>query len=322
MERTTLGRSGLKVSVIGFGGWPAGGLHRNLDMDIGWDRVDPRDVSSAVGFALAAGVNLFDTCSAYGNSQELLAGCLRHVPRHSFVLSTKIGYVRGSYPNAFAPANIVEQLNRTLSLFHTDYVDILSFHNLYFGDRAEYFDGAMETFQRLKAEGKVRCIGARINHTPTFLAAEREAAVADEEQSLINRIAPDILHLKFNALMNVDSSWLDAARERVKQGDLGVIVNKPLAQGLLLSKRYPREGFPVGDHRRRKVEFTRESRRQLAQRLRPLYGGMDRAELVRLLLSYALSICDTAAVLVGTRTYAQARINFRFERRSLDEIRA
>lgn len=319
MERVTLGRTGLEVSVIGFGGWPAGGLHQNLGMDIGWARVNPRQVRLAVTIARDAGVNLFDTCSAYGNSEAVLAQALAAVPRHSFVLSSKVGYVRGQHPNAFAPQNIMDQLHRTLVHFGTDHVDILSFHNLYFGEQAQYFEGAMETFLRLKEQGKIRYIGARINHRPTFLAGrEQQVAFAGTERPLLDRISPDVLQLKLNALMDVRSDWLQGLRDQVTKSRMGVIVNKPLAQGLLLLKRYPRAGFPAGDHRRRKVEFSPKRRRALARRLLPYYQGRSRADLVRLFLSYALSICETAAVLVGTHTDAQARMNFQFERKEFD----
>jgi aryl-alcohol dehydrogenase-like predicted oxidoreductase len=319
MERVTLGRTDLEVSVIGFGGWPAGGLHQNLGMDIGWSRVSPRQIHRAVNVACDAGINLFDTCSAYGNSEAVLAQALSTVPRRCFVLCSKVGYVRGQHPNAFAPQNIRDQLHQTLAHFGTDHVDILSFHNLYFGEQAQYFDGAMETFLRLKEQGKIRYIGARINHTPTFLAGpDQKIAFAGAEQPLLEKISPDVLQLKFNALMDIESDWVRALRDQVTRSRMGVIVNKPLAQGLLLLKPYPRDGFPVGDHRRRKVEFSPERRRALARRLRPCYEGRSQADLVRLFLSYALSICETAAVLVGTRSHAQAKMNFQFERQSFN----
>jgi Predicted oxidoreductases (related to aryl-alcohol dehydrogenases) len=258
------------------------------------------------------GVNLFDTCSAYGNSEHVLAEALRNVPSQAYFLATKVGYVRGTFHNAYHPRNIVRQIDTTLQSFRRDYVDILGFHNLYFGEHGEYMDGALETFHRLRDAGKIRWIAARVNHAPTFLESKRDASERfdSDELSMIRHIDPDVLQLKFNATMDICAHWVGRLRQHMKSHDLGAIVNKPLAQGLLLRKRYPSEGFPVGDHRRRKHEFSLTSRRHLGSSLHGILHGWSTPALVRAYLAYARSLSDSAVVLVGTRTRGQARTNF------------
>lgn len=313
MEYVRLGRTGLLVSATSFGGWPAGGLHQSLGMDIGWYRVDPNQIARAVRIGMDSGVNLFDTCSAYGNSEWVLAHALRHTPKHHYHLASKVGYVRGAFDNAYEPKNIVAQVEGTLNAFDKDYVDILGFHNLYFGADGEYFDDAMETFHRLRDAGKIRWIAARLNHAPTFLhTSSTYERFTEDELDVILRIDPDVLQFKFNATMEVDAPWVVKLRSHIELHDLGVLVNKPLSQGLLLRKRYS-GSFPIGDHRRRKPEFSKKNRHYLSKMLNRHLVGWDTTALVRAYLSHARSISDRASVLVGTRTPAQALINFSVE---------
>src|SRR5260221_7821166 len=83
-----LGRSGLDVTVIGFGAAPLGDLYA---------RLDDATAIAAVEAAYQAGIRLFDTSPHYGNglSEHRCGTALRRIPRESFVLSSKVGrYMR------------------------------------------------------------------------------------------------------------------------------------------------------------------------------------------------------------------------------------
>ncbi len=79
-----LGRTGLTVSILGFGGAPIGESHR---------RYPESEAIGAISAAHAAGITMFDTSPLYGHgmSEHRFGTALRQVPRESFVLSTKVG---------------------------------------------------------------------------------------------------------------------------------------------------------------------------------------------------------------------------------------
>jgi len=86
MEQRELGRTGLKVSVLGFGGAPLGGMYRTLD---------EVEAIAAVRHAIDAGINLVDTSPYYGplHSEMLLGKALRDGWRQRVILATKCGRI-------------------------------------------------------------------------------------------------------------------------------------------------------------------------------------------------------------------------------------
>src|SRR6266853_6691265 len=87
MQYREIGSSGVRVSVIGFGGWVLG---------TSWyGTLSEADAGALVHRALELGITLFDTANSYGEggiSEVLLAGALAGVPRDRYVLGTKVGY--------------------------------------------------------------------------------------------------------------------------------------------------------------------------------------------------------------------------------------
>lgn len=81
-----LGRTGLPVSVLGFGSVPVGDLY---------SRLDDGTAIATVEAALKGGITLYDTSPHYGNglAEHRCGTAFRRVPRDSFVLSTKVGRV-------------------------------------------------------------------------------------------------------------------------------------------------------------------------------------------------------------------------------------
>ena len=91
LTRRPLGRSGLAVTALGFGGAPLGDLYALLD---------DASAIAAVERAAEAGVALFDTAPLYGRglSEHRIGAALRRRPRSSFVVSTKVGRVYAPAP--------------------------------------------------------------------------------------------------------------------------------------------------------------------------------------------------------------------------------
>ena len=150
MEYTTLGKTGLKVSVAGLG---CGGPSR-LGM-----RDNSASQERAVGLvrqAIDLGVNLIDTAQSYG-TEEVVGRAIAGIPRDRLVISTKKTLPAADHPN---PENEIKKgLEQSLSLLGTDYIDIYHLHGV---EPPEYDfakERLMPAMRRLREQGKIRFIG-------------------------------------------------------------------------------------------------------------------------------------------------------------------
>lgn len=150
MEFTTLGRTGLKVSVAGLG---CGGPSR-LGM-----RDDPESINHAVRLirqAMDLGVNFLDTAQNYG-TEEAVGKAIAGVPRDRVVISTKKTLPAADVAD---PGREVQRgLERSLRLLGTDYVDVYHLHGVEPKDYQLALDRLMPAMRRLKEQGKIRAIG-------------------------------------------------------------------------------------------------------------------------------------------------------------------
>jgi aryl-alcohol dehydrogenase-like predicted oxidoreductase len=169
MEYTTLGRTGLRVSVAGLG---CGGFSR-LGLGTGGSEADAIGIIRA---ALDLGVNLFDTAAAYG-TEPVLGKALRGVPRDRVVICTKAPF-GVSNPNSTA-ASAVASLDRSLRELGTDYIDVYQLH----GIAPQAYDHAVAEIApallREKEKGKFRHLGIT------------ETAPGDPEHDMVARACRD-----------------------------------------------------------------------------------------------------------------------------------
>src|SRR2546428_812238 len=120
MEYTTLGRTGIRVSVAGLG---CGGFSQ-LGLGTGKSEADAIGIIRA---AIDLGVNLFDTAAAYG-TEKVLGKALDGVPRDEVVICTEAPF-GVSHPNS-TPEGAVASLERSLRELGTDYVDVYQLHGV------------------------------------------------------------------------------------------------------------------------------------------------------------------------------------------------
>jgi len=85
-----LGRSGIRVSALGFGCWPIGGLIIEDGKSVGWGEVDDDESVRAIHRAIDLGVTFFDTAEVYGRSEEILGRALEG-RRDTVVIVSKFG---------------------------------------------------------------------------------------------------------------------------------------------------------------------------------------------------------------------------------------
>jgi len=174
MRTVALGRSGVAVTALGFGGAPIGNLYRE---------VDEQTAAGAVNAAWRAGVRFFDTAPHYGLglSERRLGRALAARPRADFVVSTKVGRllvpraggsgrdtegfdVPASYRRQwdFSAEGVRRSLTESLHRLGLDRVDIALLH-----DPDDHWRQAVEqaypALHELRATGTVGAIGAGMN---------------------------------------------------------------------------------------------------------------------------------------------------------------
>ena len=146
MDYTTLGRTGLRVSVMGMGGGGPSQLGKRTGKS-------EADSVALLHYALDAGVNFIDTAEAYG-TEEIVGKAIGGRPRAGIVISTK-----KSVNDTTTPAEIIAGVEASLRRLNTDYIDIYNLH----GVRPEHYQYLYETvvptFQDLQQAGKIRFIG-------------------------------------------------------------------------------------------------------------------------------------------------------------------
>jgi len=169
MDYTTLGRTGLRVSVagLGTGGFSRMGLKSGLSED---------EAARLVLEAIELGVNFIDTAPPYG-TEGVVGRALKSVPRDKVVVATKSTVRRNG--EWWTPARVVESLDNSLRVLGTDYVDVFNLH----GVEPDMYDYARETLAPAllaqKEKGKIRHIGFTENPIVDFTNETLKRAVHD-----------------------------------------------------------------------------------------------------------------------------------------------
>jgi L-galactose dehydrogenase len=232
-----LGRTGLQVSVIGFGASPLGN-------EFGY--VDPAEGQRAVHAAVDAGINYFDVSPYYGRTlAEQRLGAALAGRRQKVVLGTKCGrYDTNSFD--FSADRVRTSVDESLRRLRTDYLDILLAHDIEYGDREQIVNETVPAMRELQKEGKARHVG--ISGLPLRMLAD-VAERADVDLVLS--------YCHYNLLIRDLDRWLTPVTERLQ---MGLINASPLHMGLLTAHGAP--GWhpapqPVKEVNARVVELCR-----------------------------------------------------------------
>jgi len=149
MEFTTLGRTGLKVSVAGLG---CGGSSR-LGLTAGHSETH---CVSIIRHAVGLGVNLIDTAKFYG-TEHVVGAALKSIARDSIIVATKQKVTQGKLQ--IPASEVVAGLDDSLKVLGTDYVDIFYFHTV-LPEAYEYVASeVVPALLREKEKGKFRFLG-------------------------------------------------------------------------------------------------------------------------------------------------------------------
>jgi len=188
MEMRIFGRTGLELSVLGFGCGAVGGL---------MVRGDPMDQERTIARAMGAGVNYFDTAVQYGNgeSEKNLGRILQHLRPPNAVVGTKVRLPSASFGHIADAA--ATSLEHSLIRLRRDRVDIFHLHNAITdaggGETLSVQQALGEVvpaFQRLRQQGKIRFLGLTAIGSTTALYRVIDAGAFDSAQVVYNMLNP------------------------------------------------------------------------------------------------------------------------------------
>ncbi|MBO5876255.1 MAG: aldo/keto reductase [Bacteroidales bacterium] len=216
--------TGDKVSILGYGcmRWPM------IKDDNGKDIIDQETVNGLVDYAIAHGVNFFDSSPVYlqGQSEKATGIALSRYPRSSYFVSTKLS----NFSN-WTKENSIEMYRKSLENFQTDYLDYYLLHSISGGNafRQRFEDnGMMEFLQKEREAGRIRNLGFSFHGTREGfdeLMAEHEKYHWDFVLIQLNYM--DWRHASGN---NADAEYLQ--QELDKRG-IQSLVMEPLLGGRL-----------------------------------------------------------------------------------------
>ncbi|MCC6675964.1 MAG: aldo/keto reductase [Phycisphaerales bacterium] len=318
MRYRTLGRTGIKVSEIGFGCWTMGGPNwsTSTGQAIGWADVKEEEVLAGVKAGLDAGVNHWDNADIYGNgrAERMLGSCLDKlgIRRDGMVIATKVGHFRGTAPYAYEPRHIRNQCEQSLRNLRADHIDVYYFHHGsytgpgYDSQPHDYLHEAADTMHALVKEGKVRAVG--------------QSAYSDDDfERAVPVLKPDVLQTKAN--LRFDDFIRPGCRlqQLMRTHGCTLVAFGPLDQGILLDKFDPEKppAFEEGDYRRSRKDFAPETLREVRARLgqmkqRFAAPGVSEIEtLSSAVQQWVLAHDHVCSVIPGFRNQAQARCNLR-----------
>ncbi len=320
MEYRTLGRTGIKVSVIGLGTMTFG--EQNSEAE-GHEQLD---------YAIDQGVNLVDTAEVYsvppnpdtyGSTEKIIGSWLRRSGRRDrVVLATKVagpgavlglGYVRGGN-NVLDRRNIFAAVDASLQRLQTDYIDIYQLHwpsrSTNFFGRLEYqhpeheptvaIQETLEAMSELVRAGKIRHVGLS-NETPWGVHRFLQLAESRDFARIVSIQNPYSL---------LNRSFEVGLAEMAIREDVSLLAYSPLAFGVL-SGKFLNGAMPPESRLARWSRFTRYTNEYASQAAAQYadIAGKHGLNFAQMSLAYAARQRFMTSVLIGATTMEQLRTN-------------
>jgi aryl-alcohol dehydrogenase-like predicted oxidoreductase len=293
MQYRTLGRTGIKVSEIGYGAWGIGGKQ--------WLGGDDDEARRALNLAIDQGLNFIDTALAYGDGHsEVLVGEVVRARKERIYLATKVPPKNGEWPARNVPVHdvfpydyIIECTEQSLRNLGVDYLDLQQLHVWHdaWAHRNEWLDALM----KLREDGKVRYFGISINdYQPSNALEVLKLGYIDTVQVIYNIFEQAPEHELFPVC---------------QEHGVGVLARVPFDESGLTGAITPDSTFPEGDFRN---WFFRGDRKQKVfervERLKQLLGP-EAATLPELALRFTLQHEAVSTVIPGMRSTKHVAAN-------------
>lgn len=297
MEYRVLGRTGWKISTLGFGAWGIGGD--------AWGNTNDQESLAALHRAIDLGVNFIDTADVYGDghSEQLIAR-VRKSRSEELIIATKAGRRLNPHIAAgYNRENLTAFVERSLRNLETEALDLLQLHC----PPSEVYDlpEVFAVLDDLVQQGKLRYYGVSVERV-------------DEAMRAIQYPNVQSVQIIFNMFRLKPSETFFAAAQAHQAG---ILARVPLASGLLSGKLRADTQFSQNDHRsynRHGEAFDQgetfsgvdyETGLQAVEELRQLVPSG--ATLAQLALRWILMFPQVTTAIPGAKTPAQAEENLR-----------
>lgn len=296
MQLRNFGRTGLKLSILGFGCGAVGGF---------MVRGDHTEQERTIAHALDAGVNYFDTAVQYGDgeSEKNLGRVLQNLKPKNAVVGTKVRLPPATFSRI--AETITTSLDGSLSRLRLDGVDIFHLHNpitLQGGGTSlsvkQVLDEVVPAFERLRAQGKIRFLGLTGVGDTAALHQVIDAGVFDSAQVVYNMLNP-------SAAVALPANYPAQDYERLfahtQKAGVGIVGIRVLAGGALSgsAERHPIASpapEPIGSAMSYDADIER------ARRLMPLVKEGFASSLTEAATRFAISHDAMGTILVGLAT--------------------
>jgi aryl-alcohol dehydrogenase-like predicted oxidoreductase len=299
MEYRAFGRTGLSVSILGFGCGNVGGL---------MVRGEPAEQERTIARALEAGVNYFDTAVQYGNgkSEENLGRVLKTLKPKDAIVGTKVRLLPADYGRIAAAVR--QSLEGSLARLGMQHVDILHLHNpITSGGGGEalsaqqVLDEVVPAFDKLRQEGKLRFLGlTAVGDTASLLQVIDSGAFASAQ------VVYNMLNDSAARPMPTGYPAQDYGRmfEHTHAKGVGVVGIRIVAGGALSgsAERHPIASPappPIGSANTYDADLER------ARRLLPLVKDGHAATMAEAAVRFAIAHPAMGTILVGMATRDQ-----------------
>ncbi|MGA8193799.1 MAG: aldo/keto reductase [Acetobacteraceae bacterium] len=298
MEMRTFGRTGLQVSILGFGCGAVGGL---------MVRGAPEDQERAVARALEAGVNYFDTAAMYGNGEsEKNLGRVLAKLKPDVVVGTKVRIPSADFGRIGVA--VAGSLEASLKRMGREQVDIFHLHNAITisggGESLSaktVLEEVVPAFEKLRQQGKTRFLGITAVGDTLALHQAIDARVFDSAQVSYNMLNPSA-----GSALAVGYPAQDYGRmfEHTQAAGVGVVGIRVLAGGALsgAAERHP-IASPPPDPIGSASNYTADLQR--ARRLLPLVQQGHAGSLPEAAVRFAIAHPAMGTILVGMATLAE-----------------
>lgn len=266
MEYRTLGKTGLQVSKLAFGGSSLGSVFRS---------VAEEDGIRTVHTALDHGINLIDTAPYYGatKAETVLGKALKGVARDRYLLATKVSRFGATIEDFdFSAARVMSSIEESLKRLGVDHIDFLQVHDMEFGDLNQIVHETIPALREAQRQGKARFVG--ITCLPVRLFKE-----------VMDQVEVDQIQSYCHYALN-DTALADIL-PYLKEKQVGIFNSAPLAMRLLTQ-----EGPP--DWHPSLAEVVAKCAEAAA------YCATQGADLAKLALQFSVAHPDIHTTIVGS----------------------
>jgi len=224
MKKRTLGKTGYKVSEIGYGAWSLGA---------DWGDITEGQAISTLNTLPKGGINFIDTADVYGNGRsEKIISKFKSTKKSKFIIATKAGRRLDPHEASdYNKKNLTSFVERSLKNLDVECLDLLQLHCP--PTKVFYMPEVFYELDQLVIQGKIRHYGVSVEKVEEALKAIEFPNVATI-QIIFNIFRQRPMELFFR---------------EAKKRNIGIIVRVPLASGLLTGKFNSSSKFALNDHR-------------------------------------------------------------------------